>query len=500
MEDSGKEKSTYNHILKYTGLLGGVQVLYVLISIVRNKLAALLIGSVGMGLADLYSKTLELLGNATNFGIAFSAVRRLSKLYERGDRAAMEHYVCLIRTWSMLTALLGGVLCLLLSPVLSRLTVGNAAHTASYACLSLVVACATLLGGELAILKGLRRLHRMAAVSALGAGCTLLLTVPCYWLWGLGGIVPALVASSAATLLLHLRAATRIFPYRIGLRSRSLLGQGKHLLRLGAAYVGAGVVAAGAEMLVRAFISNTADLSAVGYYAAGFALTVSYARLVFVALDADYFPRLSAVVFQQGKMRQAVNSQIDVLVMLMAPFLILFSLLLPTVIRLLYTAEFLRVIPMVLCSLFYMYFKSVYSPIAYLSLATGDSLTYFLMETAYSVFFCIAVTAGFHLYGLPGAGCGLALSNLFDLVAIHQVYSRRYGFRFDRTTLRHCLWQGLLLACGLAAAWQPERGIRFPVGAFFLAISAWISWRLLSRETTVMEKVSSFRKRFARKE
>ncbi|MBO5135095.1 MAG: oligosaccharide flippase family protein, partial [Bacteroidaceae bacterium] len=124
MERKKQDSSTYKHILKYTGLLGGVQMITVLISVVRNKLTAELVGSIGMGLYDLYGRTLELLGNATNFGISLSAVRRLSKLYERNDEAGIVHYVRIIRTWSLLTSLLGLSLCLLSAPYLSRLTMG----------------------------------------------------------------------------------------------------------------------------------------------------------------------------------------------------------------------------------------------------------------------------------------------------------------------------------------------------------------------------------------
>jgi O-antigen/teichoic acid export membrane protein len=77
MTSKKKESTTYKHIFKYTGLLGSVQMLSVLISMVRNKCAAWLVGTIGFGLYDLYGRTLELIGNATNFGISLSAVRRL---------------------------------------------------------------------------------------------------------------------------------------------------------------------------------------------------------------------------------------------------------------------------------------------------------------------------------------------------------------------------------------------------------------------------------------
>ena len=483
MTSKKKESTTYKHIFKYTGLLGSVQMLSVLISMVRNKCAAWLVGTIGFGLYDLYGRTLELIGNATNFGISLSAVRRLSKLYDRNDEAGMTRYVKIIRTWSLLTGLLGMVLCLVLAPWLSRLTMGNAEHTVAYSWLSISILCSTVYGGELSILKGTRQLGKIAGISSICAIATLLITVPCYYFWRFDGVVPALIATTAATLLIHLHRSTRIFPYRITLRLVAAWREGNHLLRLGTAYVAAGIIASGAEMLVRVFISNIEGVAKVGLYAAGFTLTVSYARMVFVALDADYFPRLSSVVGQRDRANHLANKQIDVLVLLMAPFLICFALLLPVVVRVLYTEHFLCVIQMVLCSLFYMYFKAIYTPIAYFSLAKGDSVVYFVMETAYSIVFAACVMVGYRYGNLNGAGFGLVAANLFDLLALYAVYSRRYGFRFESLTLRHCFIQGALLMAGLLAAWQPVRIVKFPIGITLLVLSAFISWRLLTRKS-----------------
>ena len=54
-----KKESTdsYSHVLKYTGVFGGVQGLNIVVSLVRNKLIALLLGPNGMGLASKPSDT-----------------------------------------------------------------------------------------------------------------------------------------------------------------------------------------------------------------------------------------------------------------------------------------------------------------------------------------------------------------------------------------------------------------------------------------------------------
>ena len=119
---------SYRHIFKYTSLFGFVQALYVLLSVVRNKLTAVLIGAAGMGLADLYARSIELLGNLTNFGLGVSAVKRLSQLRSEGESLKRLHgHIRLIRTWVLLTALFGAAVTLVLSPLVSVLSQGTAA-------------------------------------------------------------------------------------------------------------------------------------------------------------------------------------------------------------------------------------------------------------------------------------------------------------------------------------------------------------------------------------
>ena len=76
-EDS---KDRYSHILRYTGLFGGVQGLNILIGIVRNKLVAMILGPNGMGLISLFNSTIKLVSDSTSFGISMSAVRNISCL------------------------------------------------------------------------------------------------------------------------------------------------------------------------------------------------------------------------------------------------------------------------------------------------------------------------------------------------------------------------------------------------------------------------------------
>jgi len=74
------DNNSYRHILKYMGIFGGVQGLNILMSIVRNKVVAVLLGTAGMGLISLFNATVRLVSDSTNLGLSMSAVRELSAL------------------------------------------------------------------------------------------------------------------------------------------------------------------------------------------------------------------------------------------------------------------------------------------------------------------------------------------------------------------------------------------------------------------------------------
>ena len=445
--------TSYKHILKYTGLFGSVQVITLLISVVRNKFAALLIGTAGVGLADLFSRTSEMLSTATGCGLSLSAVRRLSELHEAGDCKRVARQVRLIRSWLAITALLGIIAGIAAAPLLSRLVMHDAAYTAHFMLLSLLAAATTLTGGEMAILKALRQMRLLARITTAGALCTLCICVACYWLLGLDGVLPSLVLSGAALYLLFLAATVRLVPWAVTLRSTRYLKCGLPLLKLGIGFVAAGVLTALAELIVRTYISSSSSIAELGLFAAGCTLTVSYARLVFLAFDADYYPRLSAVNKDVAACNLTINRQINICLLLMTPLLLLIMPLLPLLIRLLYSENFLPVAPMVLLALPSMYFKAIYTPIAYLTLAKGHSTVYFFMEAAYNAFFVVAIAAGYRWGGLIGAGIGLTVANALDLLNLSVVYGHRYGFRFQRGTATLSLSHFLLLCLGLWAAY-----------------------------------------------
>lgn len=469
----------YGRILKYTGLFGGVQILQVVVSVLRNKCAAIFVGSAGMGINDILNRTTDMFSSLTNMGIPLSGVRAVAADKAAGDILQLRSRVATIRIWSLLTGIVGTTLCFALAGIVnSSLFAGKIPH-GFLRIAAPVILFMSVYGGEAAIMKGTHSLRRLATTSAVGALLSLVSTAAIYIAYGIAGIPWALLAGSLILMLSALTATHKMFPWNGELFSARHIAAGKALLTLGVAYVAAGFAGTGAEMLVRAFISQS-SLSDVGIYAAGFVICATYTRIVFVAMDADFFPRLSAQAHNTDARNAIVSKQIDVCVLLMAPMIATLLMFLPEIIRLLYSAEFTEAESVCIGAAGYLLLKAVISPIEYIPLATGDSATYFAMELIYDIVFVGSIAAGYHLLGISGTGIALTASYLVDFIVVFTVYRRRYGLRLSPATVRIFIFQGAVVAAAFATFCMGYALPQRMAGAAWIGVSALYSIKKLN--------------------
>ncbi len=473
--ETQRPQSAYRQIIKYTSMFGSVQVLNILAGLVRNKVAAVLLGPAGVGLASLMLTWQGLASQATNFGIHFGSIPRLSQLHESGNSEALVHEIGVMRAWSVVAALLGALLCVLAGPLACHAVFHSAEHATWFAWMAPAVAALALTGSETSILKATRQLGALARVQAIGAvGCTAVAVV-FYYLMGIQGIVPVIVASALLMLLLTARSSLRCYP--IGkMRSAAILKEGGGMLRLGVVFVIGGIVGQVAEFFVRTFLTNNGGLSDVGLYSAAYTLTISYAAIVFASVDSDYYPRISACN-EARSMSSVANQQAEVLLMLASPLASLLMLALPWLLPLLYSGEFLSVIAVAQTAALAIYMKAVSLPVSYMPLARHDSTAYLVIETGYWAYFTVFVVTGYRLWGLEGMGVALVAAHVVEWCAGTCWAVFRYGYRPSPRLLLLLLLQGSI-GTALCYATQHLSGVAYWVsGGLLLMLSVALSLR-----------------------
>lgn len=489
-ETKHKEKgTTYGHVIKYTGLFGGVQGITMLMSIVRNKLVAMLLGPEGVGLINIYNNIIKLVAHSTNFGLDFSAVKHIAELDENGKKEDVIHYASVVRTWCLAVGLFGAFICIICSRLISNLTFECDDYTSSLILLSPSVTLLAISGGELAILKGTKELKKVALSSVFASISTLLICIPIYYYLGIKGVVISLVITTGLATIIQLSFSRKVIPWHTSIFSKNTYMDGFPMIRLGIGYIIAGIFGQGADYIIRRFILLYGGLEDVGFYNSGYVMAVSYASLVFVAIEADFFPRLTGAKDDIKKQNETVNQQIEVCAVLISPILVLFVTTLPLIVVILFSSEFTNTVPIATCASFFMFFKALTLPAAYLSLAHGDSKMYMITELIYDVLIAVIIPLAYIEWGLTGAGFALSFAGLFNSVMIHVLYHRCYKYTFSTRLLPFYIIQFCMLSIVVWASFQDNTIMRYTIDAVAFIISAGLSIRILCKETNIMKKL-----------
>lgn len=470
-----EREDSYSHILKYTGIFGGVQGLNILVGVIRNKFTALFLGPSGMGLLALFNSTTNFVSSSTNLGIQASGVKIISDTMPQACHARQAEAVCMVRSFSVVAALLGLIVCAVLGPLLNFITFHWGDHTLHFILLSPTVFFTILAGGETAILKATRQLKALAVQASLMALLSLLISVPIYWLWGETGIIGVLFLTAFSQWALALRFSSRIAPLRLRINRRVWM-RGIPLLRLGIAFMLASMMNSGSEFLIRSYLNTRGSLETVGLFNAGITIVIIYAGMIFSVMESDYYPRLSAIRGKGEAMNTCVNRQLEMNIMLIGPIIIAMIVGLPLIIPLLYNDRFLGMLGMTQTAALGMLFRALYLPIEYLPLSRGESKVYLLQESCCVLLLIVCETAGYRLGEATGIGSltalggGIVVAYAVETVGVLVFSQWHYGYRLSRRGAAAMLFHSLCCLLALHTAFTSDSAASYWVAgiAIFL--------------------------------
>jgi O-antigen/teichoic acid export membrane protein len=427
-----EQQKSYRQIFKATSLFGGVQVFNVIISIVRSKFVAVILGPTGMGIAGLLTSTTGFVSGLTNFGLGISAVKNVAEASSTGNDIRVSTVVTVLRRLVWITGLLGMILTAVLSPWLSQLTFGNKDYTLAFIWISVTLLFQQLSSGQMVVLQGLRKLKFLAKANIAGAVIGLFISVPVYYIWRLDGIVPIIIISSLTAMLLSWYFSRKASIKSTVLSTKETLAEGKKMLKMGLVLSLSGLITLGTSYLVRIYISNTGGVEQVGLYSAGFAIINTYVGMVFTAMSTDYYPRLSAVANNNLEARGLINQQAEVAILILAPILAFFLIFINWVVILLYSQKFFAITEMIHWAALGMYFKAASWSIGFLLVAKGESTLFFWNELLGNIYVFVFNILSYKFAGLEGLGISFLSAYFLYFIQIFLVAKLKYKFSFDK--------------------------------------------------------------------
>lgn len=425
---AGTEGSSHKQILKATGIVGGAQVISIIIRIIRTKIIAVLLGPTGVGIAGLYYSTLELVRSATGLGLDFSAVRDVAEAAGTGDQQRIGRTITILRRWVWLTGLFGLVTVITLHRQFGQFAFKDFNHSFDFLLLAIVPLFTALTGGQMAMLRGIRRIGDMARAGVLGAAAGLLITVPLYWLMGVKGIVPAMILSALAELGLSWAFARRIKVSHVAVTMHETMTGGLGMIQLGLFTVFTGLAATGTMYMVRIFISGKLGVEGVGQFQAAWNLSATYVGLVLGAMAADYFPRLSAVNKDNLQVCRLVNEQTEIALLLAGPLIVGMICFMDVVVSLFYSAKFGESIDVLLWMTMGNLLKVITWPIGFALLAKSKGGCFIFTELLWNVILLVTVLLSWNQIGLESVGIAFVISYFVCAAALFVICKRLCGF------------------------------------------------------------------------
>ncbi|MBQ6307013.1 MAG: O-antigen translocase [Bacteroidales bacterium] len=491
-QTNNETKSDYRSIFKATSLFGGVKFFTILISIIRSKIVAILIGTTGVGIVGLFNSGTSLIQSITQLGLSQSAVRDVSEAHASGDQARVNRIVTVLRKLVWFTGLLGMLCVIGFSPILSKTSFGNYDYTLSFIFLSVIMLFHQLSGGQNVILQGTRRLKYLARASVWGSLLGLVICVPLYYWLGIKGIVPNLILGAFTAMLLSWYFSRKV-PYEpVKVSLKEVIQEGGQMLKMGIAMSVSGILVALSAYILRSFINRQGGIDEVGLFQAGFAIMTTYIGMVFSAMGTDYYPRLSAVNKDNKKCCVIMNQQGEIGILILAPLILVCIVFVPWIVRLLYSERFLGANDYIIWAASGMLFKMASWAISFIFIAKGESKLFMINETAVNVYSLGFQILGYWLLGLKGIGIGYALTFLCYFLQVYIISHKRYGFNFSGDFNRAFLMQLLLLAvCVTLTVILKVDWMKYIFGTLIIGISAWISLSGLEKRMGLLSSLKS---------
>ena len=430
-------KASYRRMLRSSSIIGGASFINIAIGLLRNKVLAVLLGPVGVGLASLYTGLITTASTFASMGVGTVGTRQIAEASSKDDARALPVARRAMFWGTMFLAIAGALVVWSLRTILAVRVLGNAADSGVVGWLSLGVALSVAGASQGALIQGMRRIGDMARLSVFGSVLNTILGVALLWRWGKAGLVAFVLVGPVVSF-----AVGQIYVSRLPkggadtVTLQELAREWATLLRLGLAFMGAGFVASLIQLWIRIEVGRILGAKSLGQYQAAWTISMQYIGFVLGAMAADYYPRLTGVIHDHKAAGHLVNEQTEIAMLLSAPVFIAMMAMAPWVIHLLYAASFTPAIEVLRWQVLGDVLKVTSWPLGFVILAAGDGKTFFWSESATALLTAGLIVGLAPVMGLRITGISYLACYAFYLPLVYWLARRRIGFCWSRSVLQ----------------------------------------------------------------
>jgi antigen flippase len=441
--------SSYRSIFKSTFLVGGAQVINILISLIKNKVLAMILGPAGIGVMGVFTSITTLVSSISNLGINSSAVKQVAEADTAADQPKLAYLYRIIRRLLLFSGLFFALLMCIFSKPLALLSFERDYKpelVSGIIIISLLVLLDNLSTGERAILQGRRKLRELAIGQVLGALIGAVSGVVIIYFLKFEGIAWYLLSTGLSMYLVY-----RYQVYVINRRSaadqanaaveRTLSaterkGESRTLVKLGLAFLITVLAGSAVSYAERLLIIRSLDVEGVGIYQSAWSLVNMSFNLVLLAMTADFYPRLVSIASDNKAVNRTVNEQVELALLAALPVLLILYVFSPLLLELLYSASFLSGSALCRWLAISCFFRVLCWPLGYIIIAKGDNRLFIVSSIFWEVIQVPILLVCMHYWSLEGIGLTYVISYFLVTIGSTLITARYYQFAWSNEALR----------------------------------------------------------------
>lgn len=431
-----QEKTFHRVILKSTGIFGIAHLVKIVTKIVTNKIAAIYLGAIGIGIIGIVENLLSILFGLVNFGLSSSSVREIALLSNDDvtSKAKEARMIKVIYYWSLFSGVLGFLIFILTTYSFFQNTYPKDSSYFWFLTLSFYFVFFALFSTRMAVLQAKREIKKMVRIQIYSSISHMIIAVICYYFFGLNGIAMVILFATFFSFLFvyfgtkHIKMATE--PISL----KQAFSEGLPMVKIGLILSVGAIINQVAFYVIRLFLKDFMSLESLGIFQVSYTILIGYLGIIFIVMSNDFYPQLCNLEKDKMIFEKYINEQTQLALYLVVPLVMLMYVIAPQLITLLYASTFLDVLLILQVALSGLILKTLAWPIGFISLVKGNKKLFFkqnLLSDIINVVFSIVLTKYF---GLKGLGIAFSLMFLASFCYNYYTVSNNYQFTYSKET------------------------------------------------------------------
>ncbi len=430
-------------------LLGSSSVVEMMLTIIRTKVLAMILGPAGIGLAGILNHIMATASVFFDMGTSTSATRLVAGT-PATERSAVGRLLTIITLLCLVSGSVGAVSVFFAASPVAALMLSDTGQAWLIQLLAVGVLFTVAGGIQKAFINGLQCYQALARITLSGSLTGTIASIAIAWYCQFEGIIVYVIAVPLINSIVIFYYVVKA-GYRLEAVCYSVIKkETASILKLGLPVMVSVLMDSGVILYVRGQVMNTLGLEAAGLFQVAWAITGIYVGFILTAMMKEYYPRLTGLVGSNTLTNTAVNQQMIMAIWLTTPLLLGVAALAPLMVTVLYSGEFLPVVDTLRWMALGTVLKVIAWSMGFIWVARGKGGYVIADSVLWSIVFVAGVVLTIDYVGLTGIGRVYAASFAFAVFYTYVFVRHITGFRLEKKAVLESVM--LIISCLLCIA------------------------------------------------